>query len=216
MNSEADGHRPSVGQVVTCALVGRDQLFLDLLAGMLQLRRGLRIVARAVGVDACDGIRSDLVVVDIDGLGQPGIRLAREMMRHRAEVRLVLIVASARAFAAPRWCTDGSHVVTGKDEPFGALLAGLETLFSDRLPTPVNGADPQRHKPFTEREAEVLALMGEGLTTKEIARQLGRSALTIQTHRKRLAEKMGRLGSTLSRRAIGHRRTYFASRDAGD
>lgn len=206
---DADRHSPSGGHLVTCALVGRDRLFLDLLGGMLQLRRGLRIIVQTVGVKACIGLQPDLVILDVDGLGQPGMRLAREIAARREDVRFVLIVASQRSFSAPDWCTDDSHVVVGKDATFEAVLDGLETLFSDRLPLPITDIEAQRHKPLTDREAEVLSLMGEGLTSKEIARLLGRSAHTVQTHRKRIAGKLGRLGTTITRRAIGHRHTYF-------
>lgn len=212
VNADGDRHRPSVGQVITCALVGRDHLFLDLLGGMLQLRRGLRIVAKAVGVAGHGGLLTDVVVLDIDGLGQPGLRLARDIVGRRADVRLVLIVASAATFSVPHWCADGSHALVGKDETFEAMLKGLERLFCDRLPSPVTSIATQRHKSLTDREAEVLSLMGEGLTSKEIARVLGRSAHTVQTHRKRIAGKLGRLGSALARRVIGHRNTYFKER----
>lgn len=210
--SDADRRPPPAGPVVRCALVGRDRLFLDLLAGMLQLRRGLRILAQAVDGEACGHLRPDLVVIDIDGLGQPGLRLARDVAGRHAEVRFVFIIAAVRPCPLPRSLAACPHVVVAKDEPFAALLAGIETLFHDRLAHAVTDGGPQRHKPLTDREAEVLALMGEGLTSKEIARLLGRSAHTIHTHRKRIAGKLGRLGSTLPRRVIAHRHAYFKNR----
>jgi DNA-binding NarL/FixJ family response regulator len=216
VNAEADSRRPSDGPVVTCALIGRDRLFLDLLSGMLQLRRGLRIVAQSVGIESCDGLRPDLVVIDIDRLGQPGIRLARTIMDRQSTVRCVLIVESHGSVSIPQWCTKGSHVVIGKDATFEAMLEGIESLFSDRLATPVAGIDGHRHKALTDREAEVLALIGEGLTTKEIAILLGRSPYTVQTHRKRIAGKLGRLGSALARRAKGLRHTSGTDGHARD
>lgn len=195
-----------------CALVGRDRLLLDLLAGMLQLRRGLRILPQTVAGEACGHLRPDLVVIDVDGLGQPGLRLARDIAGRHAEVKFVFIIAAVRPCSLPRSLAACPHVVVAKDEPFAAVLAGIETLFHDRLSHAVTDAAPQRHKSLTDREAEVLSLMGEGLTSKEIARVLGRSAHTIQTHRKRIAGKLGRLGSTLPRRVIAHRHTYFTNR----
>ena len=50
-----------------------------------------------------------------------------------------------------------------------------------------------------------MKLLGEGLTTREIATILKRSPHTIQTHRKRIAEKLGRLGSRISRRMASDR-----------
>jgi DNA-binding NarL/FixJ family response regulator len=44
---------------------------------------------------------------------------------------------------------------------------------------------------LTTREREVLQLLAEGMTVKEIASQLHRSIKTIHTHRKQIMEKLG-------------------------
>ena len=44
---------------------------------------------------------------------------------------------------------------------------------------------------LTGCEREVLALIGEGLSSKEIARQLGISDLTVRKHRENLCRKLG-------------------------
>ena len=43
---------------------------------------------------------------------------------------------------------------------------------------------------LTRRQREILQLIAEGLTTKQIARQLARSAKTIEMHRRHLMEKL--------------------------
>ena len=45
--------------------------------------------------------------------------------------------------------------------------------------------------PLTHREKEILALVTDGLTSKNIASQLGLSVLTIDTHRAHLMSKLG-------------------------
>lgn len=44
---------------------------------------------------------------------------------------------------------------------------------------------------LTSRELEILALMGQGLRTKEIAKQLSRSVSTIENHRDKIGMKLG-------------------------
>lgn len=46
-------------------------------------------------------------------------------------------------------------------------------------------------RPLSEREAEVLRLLAQGNTNQEAADQLGLSVKTIETHRKRLGDKLG-------------------------
>ena len=48
-----------------------------------------------------------------------------------------------------------------------------------------------RHKSLSRREAEVLRLLAQGHTNQEAADQLAVSVKTIETHRKRLSEKLG-------------------------
>jgi DNA-binding NarL/FixJ family response regulator len=56
------------------------------------------------------------------------------------------------------------------------------------------GRAPDREGPFevlTPRQREVLQLIAEGLSTKEIAWRLGVSLKTVETHRTELMERLG-------------------------
>lgn len=194
--------------VVTCAVLGFDRLMRDLLAGMLQLRRGLRVVVAADGVDravawfAAPG--PQVVIVDALGLNPSGLVALKMALATRPDVRIA-VIAPAECPRPPDWIGDRACVVVGRDESFEILLERLESLFADATPNrEPHAAHVMRHRPLTDREAEVATLMGEGLTTKEIARALGRSVHTIHTHRKRIAAKLGRLGSALNLRVAGH------------
>lgn len=52
-------------------------------------------------------------------------------------------------------------------------------------------AEPPRLSSLTEREVEVLALLGQGHSTKQVARQLHVSPKTIATHRTAIRRKLG-------------------------
>ncbi|MBY0112544.1 MAG: LuxR C-terminal-related transcriptional regulator [Phycisphaerales bacterium] len=51
--------------------------------------------------------------------------------------------------------------------------------------------DPGPLKELTDREIEILRLIGEGLATSAIAQKLGRSVKTVEWHRVSLGEKLG-------------------------
>lgn len=53
-----------------------------------------------------------------------------------------------------------------------------------------DAADPDRLGPLTERETEVLRLVGQGLTNDEIAQRLFLSPLTAKTHVSRIMQKL--------------------------
>jgi DNA-binding NarL/FixJ family response regulator len=205
---------PAGDGLFTCAIIGFDRLFRDLVGSMLRLRRGLRILVQAEGLEAAGGtfVRAlpDILVVDGVGLSTSALIDLELALATRPNVRVVVIDPTKRNSTRPDWIREHAFVVVGRDESFETFLERLESLFPELLAsTALAGGTPTRHKPLTDREAEVVALMGEGLTTKEIARRLGRSVHTIQTHRKRIGEKLGRLGSALHWRVVGHRETYF-------
>ena len=57
---------------------------------------------------------------------------------------------------------------------------------------------------LTGREREVLGLLGQGDASKAIARRLGLSVGTVETHRRNIAAKLGISGAELIRLAVLH------------
>ena len=64
-------------------------------------------------------------------------------------------------------------------------------------PSPPNG----NHNRLTRREVQVLVLIAEGKTTKEIARELGISFKTTASHRAHIMEKLAVHNTALLTRA---------------
>ena len=202
---------------ITCVIVEDQALFLEILGGMLILRGGLQIKARvatvAEGKAACRRHKPDLLVLDLDLPDGSGLEVARTLIRTNAAARVIVVSGNAGGFVCPEWLNDNLQAVISKNDTFEALRHELdEVLESSR---------PSRPRHFTqaelsEREAEIFALMGEGLSTKEIAAKLFLSMHTVQAHRKRMAVKLGTWGSELVKRAIEHRVTFFPPRKDKD
>lgn len=77
------------------------------------------------------------------------------------------------------WCRVRGHTFT-PDAP----LARAVWSFADLSET-------RPYQPLTRREREVISLLSEGMTSKEIARVLGLSYRTVEEHRARLMKKFG-------------------------
>jgi DNA-binding NarL/FixJ family response regulator len=58
--------------------------------------------------------------------------------------------------------------------------------YLDKLSEPLTAA----RSPLTQREREILQLLAEGSTTKEIASHLGVSVKTVETHRRNMMQKL--------------------------
>jgi DNA-binding NarL/FixJ family response regulator len=104
---------------------------------------------------------------------------------------------------AVRAIRDGAEGYLLKDSAANDLVAGIEAVMSGRpfysepvqraLSDMVRSGVPQRRPEdlLTDRELEVLKLVAQGLSTKEIASQLDISTRTVETHRANLMRKLG-------------------------
>jgi DNA-binding NarL/FixJ family response regulator len=103
--------------------------------------------------------------------------------------------AAAELVAAVRAVNSGRRYLSPSIAPI--VLAQL------RNPSGINGSAQPR---LTRREREVLKLIGEGATTKEVANRLGISAKTAQAHRENIKQKLDlRSTAALVRYAIKHK-----------
>ena len=182
------------------------------------VRRGLRLVLDAepdleVVAEAGDGAEAiergladevDLAVLDVSMPRQTGIQAARELSRRRPELRLLMLSmhdneqyffeslkAGASGYvlksAADRDLVEACRA-TMRGEPF-LYPAAVTALIRDHLEKGGEGATPKEI--LTPRELEVLKLIAEAHSSKEIAQMLVISLKTVERHRANILEKLG-------------------------
>jgi len=179
-------------------LVDDHQLFLS--GVRAELGAEVEVVGAASEVDAAiEMIRArvpDVVLVDVHMPGGGGARVITEVLASHPDIRfLALSVSDAPedVIATIRAGARGYVTKTiGPDElveAVGAVAAG-DAVFSPRLAGFVldafAGAAPPSTDPeleqLTPREREVLRLIARGYAYKEVARDLGISAKTVESH----------------------------------
>jgi DNA-binding NarL/FixJ family response regulator len=183
------------------------------------VRRGLRLVLDAepdleVVAEAGDGAEAmrsaldgelDLAILDITMPLKTGLQVAAEVARRRPELRTLILsmhddeqylFEALRAGASgyvPKSVADRDLVeacrATLRGEPF--LYPGaVRTLVSDHLERARDGG-PVPEDPLTPREAEVVKLIAESHTSREIADMLVISERTVERHRANILDKLG-------------------------
>ncbi|MFD6281382.1 response regulator [Streptomyces sp. NPDC060209] len=183
------------------------------------VRRGVRLILDGepdlqVVAEAGDGAeaiemareeRPDLAVLDIAMPRLTGLQAARELSRVMPELRILMLTmydneqyffealkAGASGFVlksvADRDLVEACRAAM-RDEPF--LYPGAVTaLIRNYLDRVREGGDvPDRA--ITEREEEILKLVAEGHSSKEIANMLVISVKTVERHRANLLQKLG-------------------------
>ncbi|MFF3252639.1 response regulator [Actinacidiphila glaucinigra] len=169
----------------------------------------LTVVAEAGdGAEAIEQARAhelDLAVLDIAMPRLTGLQAARELSRLRPGLRILMLTMhdneqfffeALRAGASgyvPKSVADRDLVeacrAAVRDEPFiypGALTALVRNLLER-----ARQGEPLPARAVTDREEEILELVAEGHTSKEIGDILVISAKTVERHRANILQKLG-------------------------
>lgn len=166
----------------------------------------IRVVAEATtgadAVKALDGTPVDIVLLDVSMPQTSFADTVREMRRGHPSVRVVVLSAFAEEEYAVRALKAGAAGYVTKERTPEELVEAIRAAAAGRrFISPSVGEllaaeaareafAPARGK-LSDRELEVLRLLGGGASVKEVAAQLRLSPKTVSTYRARLLEKLG-------------------------
>jgi DNA-binding NarL/FixJ family response regulator len=179
------------------------------------LRAGLRLLIGAesdmeVVGEAADGAEAvqrahtttpDVVLLDLSMPGGRGTQTIGEVVQLTPRPRVLVLTMHDDAASMQAALLAGASGYIVKKAADVELLTAIRAVHHGRtfvnLTRPGEAPVPRRTpagghaKPLSPREGEVLRLLAQGHSYREAADQLGVSVKTIETHRKRLAAKLG-------------------------
>jgi DNA-binding NarL/FixJ family response regulator len=183
------------------------------------VRRGLRLVLEGVPdleviAEAGDGAEAveraladdiDLAIIDISMPRMTGLQAVRELHRRRSGLRTLILSMHQNEqylYEALKAGASGYVLKTVADrdlveacraavrgEPF--LYPGAMTPLIEEYLHRARTDQPLREEPLTAREQEVVKLIAEGYSTRQIAEALVISEKTVDRHRANILEKLG-------------------------
>ena len=169
------------------------QIFLDLLGSMVESFTEISDVFKANSIEAANNIsdhhKIGLAILDIylpDGQCHD---LAQQLVSQNQNIKIIILSGAAQEFICPKSLKDSIYGIIDKTDTFDALRHCINHIVK-----------PAHHE-LTQRQQTIYSLLGEGKTTKEIAKELGSAHSTIETHRKAIAQKLNVSGAELIRRA---------------
>jgi DNA-binding NarL/FixJ family response regulator len=179
------------------------------LRALLEKEAGIEVIAEAdngrTTVELSRELNPDVVVIDIGMPDLNGIDATRQIVSESPAVKVIaLSMHSDRKFVREMLSAGASGYLL-KDSAFEELGIALTTVINNQTylsPKIANTVvkdylgkvEPKESKvspALTKREREVLQLIAEGKTTKDIASHLYVSIKTIETHRKQIMDKVG-------------------------
>jgi len=142
----------------------------------------------------------DVLVLDLTMPGPDGFEVLRRVHAAHPSVKVLVLTMHASAEYVTRALREGADGYLLKDSAVQDLISGIRSVMAGRpyYSPPVQNeitamarGRGRRSEPITEREREVLRLVAEGLSTKEIASRLEISTRTVESHRANLMRKLG-------------------------
>jgi DNA-binding NarL/FixJ family response regulator len=181
-------------------------LFRDGLVSLLEAA-SLDVVGQVgdgeAAVEAALRLRPDVVLMDLNMPGIGGLEALRRLRAEWPTVQVVMLTVSeeqADLVAAVQAGARGYLLKHLKADEFLDMLHGLERgeaamsrQTTARLMSGVSQISRSASDPvnLTDREAELLRLLAEGLSNKSIAQKLSLSENTVKYHLKNILQKLG-------------------------
>jgi DNA-binding NarL/FixJ family response regulator len=199
----------NIHRVVVC---DDHAIFREGIKQVLAANPHLEVVGEAAnGLDALATIKKlqpELVITDITMPEMSGIDLTREVARELPETRVVILSVHSRKTFIMEALKAGARGYVLKDSAGEKLLDAVEAVLAGDcyLDSPVAGhiveefvklPGPQEvvgaaGEALTDRERQILILVVEGYSNKQIAEKLFVSPKTVDNHRAKIMAKLGR------------------------
>ncbi len=144
----------------------------------------------------------DIVLMDINMPGMTGLMVTEMLRKEAPQVKVLILSVHNNKEYIFRIIQAGAHGYVSKEAPPEELLRAIEMVFEGEpffspeiaraalTQLVQNGGKTEPFSQLTSREREVLILIAEGQSNKEIANNLGIGVRTIETHRERIMRRL--------------------------
>jgi two-component system, NarL family, nitrate/nitrite response regulator NarL len=158
--------------------------------------------------EAVDSFSPDLAVLDVHMPDGDGFEVARRILSRKPEIKLLFLSMHTEPKYVKEATDIGASGYVSKHAPAEELLLAMRTILNggtyigSGLET---AASSTADAPLTERQIEVLRLISQGCSAKEIANRLNISVRTAEFHRAAIMDRL-KLHSTalMTRYALEH------------
>jgi DNA-binding NarL/FixJ family response regulator len=190
-------------------LASDDPLVLEGIKSCLQNKHPFEIVGEAAGgleaIAKTQKLKPDVVVMDISAQIMNRLEEIRRLRETCPAVKVLVLTVRANRELIGQIVQTGAHAYVRKNASPVELMSAIESLhrgkvvfppdvverfFADYVRSKGRSIKPRPHR-ISDRERQVLSLIVDGFSSREIAPRLRISMRTVQKHREKLMEKLG-------------------------
>ncbi len=154
------------------------------------------------GIRVAQICRPRILILDLLLPDGSGLDVAEALLALEPSAQVIVLTAEVHRMQCSRHLHQAITAVLDKTEALDRLHEQVKALIP--LTDASTDSGVRRLDDLTLREIEVLQLIGEGLSCKEISQRLTISLATAQTHRKNIIAKLGMKGGELVLFAARH------------
>ncbi|BAK14874.1 response regulator containing a CheY-like receiver domain and an HTH DNA-binding domain [Solibacillus silvestris StLB046] len=179
-------------------VIAEDQgMLLGAMKSLLSMEEDMEVVGLAKNgeeaIEMVTELNPDICIMDIEMPIRTGLDAAEEL--RGSECKIIILTTFARPGYFERARKAGVRGYLLKDSPIEELVNSIRIIMDGRriyAPELVDFVyEDDSENPLTERESQVLELVAEGKTTKEIAAELYLSAGTVRNYISVILDKLG-------------------------
>lgn len=192
---------------ISVVIIEDHRMFREQLAHLIDKADDMKVCGQADNIrDALaliKEIQPNIAIIDITLRGSSGLELLKDLRAHGIAVPALILSMHDESLYAERALRAGAKGYVTKHEASAAVLKAIRQIlkgeiylnprFMSRMISKMtasrDGAAESMDR-LADRELEVFDLIGRGLTTREIAAQLGLGITTVDTYKTRIREKL--------------------------
>ena len=189
-------------------LVDDHEIMREGMCALLRKQQDVEVVGQAAdgrdAVNLAKQLRPDVVIMDIGMPNLNGIEATRQMVVDNPRLKVMALSTHSDGAIVAKMIKSGATGYMLKESAFAELMDGLTTMMSGKTylcskiakvvfadyVNMITNPNWEFEDGLTGREREVLQLVAEGHTTKDIAKVLHLSPKTVDSHREHIMEKL--------------------------
>ncbi len=202
----------------TFVIIDDHPLYRSGISALVHERLGLRCIGEASTLQEARAllaqVKPTLAIIDISLQDENGLTLVSECKQSQPSLKMLVVSMHDESLYGERALKAGSHGYVMKHEAPEVLIHSIRLILEGQLGISQNlkdrlverfatGSDSHVDR-LSERELEILGLIGKGYGALEIASSLSISVKTVHTHQDHIKQKLGLLSASELRRFAVH------------
>ena len=192
---------------ISVVIVEDHRMFREQLAHLIDKADDMKVCGQTDNIrDALALIKEtqpSIAIIDVTLRGSSGLELLKDLRAQGIDLPTLILSMHDESVYAERALRAGAKGYVTKNEASTAVLQAIRQIvkgeiylnprFMSRMISRISGDRDIAIEPIdrlADRELEVFHLIGRGLTTREIAEQLGLGVTTVDTYKSRIREKL--------------------------